>query len=67
MAATKARWAISLDCNCPKCNHDIDIVDIDNELFNNGVSPIEHDTAGSIGYEVSCPKCGHDFCVDFEW
>lgn len=64
MADTTAEWSLSLDTQCPKCNHHFDLL---NELIEN-VSPIqacETDTVATRDYEAECPECGHEFTVDF--
>lgn len=60
----KAVWSLSLDCQCPECEHDIDLMDID-DFWGSGIQPIEHDTKKTKEYEVTCPECEHEFLVDF--
>lgn len=60
----KAVWSISLDCQCPECGSDIDLLD-DHEVFSFGIQPIEHDTDKTKDFGVACPECEHEFLVDF--
>lgn len=67
MAKLKAQWDISLYTKCPKCGESFDVVDHYEDLFTNGVQPIEHGTPATTDYEVVCPECEHEFKVDFEY
>ena len=69
MADRKAQWSMSLDCTCPSCEEDFDILTADSDFFNrgSGIAPAEHDTRLSKDYEVTCPNCDHEFEVDFQW
>jgi len=68
MAEHKATWSISLDCTCPDCDEDFDIITSDSDFFNrSNIQPIEHDTMLSRDHEVTCPNCDHEFEVDFEY
>lgn len=63
---TFATWSISLDTECPKCDHPIDLTDID-DFWHMGFVVGESDTPATKNFEVSCPKCGFEFPVDFEY
>lgn len=63
----KAYWEIGLYTKCPKCGESFDILDHDDDLFTNGIEPIEHGTPASTGYDVECPECDHEFKVDFQY
>jgi predicted RNA-binding Zn-ribbon protein involved in translation (DUF1610 family) len=64
MSKITATWNISLNCDCPKCGHEFDMLD-DVEFFDgNNIQVGEHETSRTTDMEASCPKCGHDFLVD---
>ena len=69
MAKTKARWSISLDCTCPECEHDYDILETDSDFFSGDtrIVPIEHGTQQTKDFETICPECEHEFKFDFEY
>jgi hypothetical protein len=67
MAENRALWSLSLDCTCPKCGHDYDILEVDPEFFNNRIEPIESGTERTKDFETVCPECEHEFKVDFEY
>lgn len=59
----KATLNISVDIDCPECNHTLDLLHNDDEnivtdaIFGN----LWEDLAG---YDITCTKCGHEFLVD---
>jgi hypothetical protein len=59
-----ATWNISLDCECPGCKNDVDLLDYADFWDGRYLNPCEHDTDRSRGVEVVCPMCGHEFEVD---
>ncbi len=63
MENIKAIWSLSLDCTCPKCEEDFDILDED-DFWGRGIHVAEHDTPRSRGVEVVCPNCKYTFTVD---
>ena len=65
--SAKAQWYISLDCECPSCEHDIDLTRDPDLWGDHGFDVGEHDTPRSRGIEVVCPKCKHEFEVDLEY
>jgi hypothetical protein len=68
MAEIIATWDISLNCDCPKCNEYVDLLDYPD--FWEGHSRIdipEHGTENSRDVKVQCPKCDHRFTVDLEY
>ncbi len=68
MAETRVLWSISLDCTCPECGHDYDILEADPDFFGNSrIEPIEHSTERTKDFEVACPECEYEFKVDFEY
>ena len=66
----KARWSYSLDCECPKCEKQIDICGHNNYDpvldSDEPISICENETERTSNYEVQC-ECGHIFLVDFEY
>jgi rubredoxin len=68
MAETRALWSLSLDCTCPECGHDYDILEADPDFFSNSrIEPIESGTGRTKNFETACPECEHEFKVDFEY
>lgn len=69
MAETRALWSISLDCTCPECGHEYDILEADSDFFNTDyrIEPIEYGTERTKDFETVCPECEHEFKVDFEY
>ena len=63
----KAVWDLSLDCQCPECLEDVDLIEDPNFFLDTGLYPCENGTERSIGVEVMCPYCGHEFKVDLEY
>jgi len=67
MSNPVAIWDISLDCTCPRCEKDIDLLDdsdfLDGRFFTIG----EYGTNWTSGVDVECPVCGHEYKVDFEY
>lgn len=55
---TDATWSISLDCECPYCEHDIDLIKNYSEDIG---EPLNQDE--NLDLEVCCPKCRKDFIV----
>lgn len=67
MADTTAGWSISLNCDCPKCEEYVDLLDDSDFWDGRGLEVAEHDTERSRDVEVVCPKCGYEFTVDLEY
>ena len=65
--ATKATWHVSLDCECPKCGEDVDLLSYADFFDGRTIQIAEHNTPATKDMEVVCPKCGHEFTVDCEW
>lgn len=63
MANVTAVWSISLDVECPQCNHGFDLAEdpdfwhCQDDGFQAG------DDANDVA--VTCPECGHKFVCDF--
>lgn len=67
MAETKATWNINLNCTCPGCGEDVDLLD-DPDFFDGcALLACETGTPRSTDMEVVCPECGHEFEVDCEY
>lgn len=67
MKTTTATWSISLDTECPECDHGFDMLSSDDCFWDSRIEPIEHHTDRSAGVEVVCPECHHEFTVDLEY
>lgn len=63
----KAIWRLSLDCQCPECFKDIDLIEDTNFFLDTNLYPCENGTERSRGVEVVCSYCGHEFTVDLEY
>jgi len=64
---TTATWRISLDCNCPGCGKDVDLLDDSDFWDGRHLEPCETRTERSRNVWVVCPECGHEFHVDLEY
>lgn len=63
-----ATWRASLDCECPACHEDVDLMEApDFWEGRKGLEIAEHNTPRSTNIGVTCPECGHDFTVNCEW
>jgi len=62
-----ATWHVSLDCDCPKCDEYVDLLDYADFWDGRTLEIAEHGTDNSTGVEVTCPKCGHEFTVNCEY
>ena len=60
----KATWSASLDCECPSCGEDVDLMDEPDFWDGRGDLEIAQEVKG---LQVWCPKCGHEFEVDTVW
>jgi len=59
-----ACWSFSLDIECPKCGHDLDLVE--NDDFWDG-RPNSFNILHSKDEDIICPECDHEFVCDFEY
>lgn len=67
-AGVTAQWDMALNCECPKCKEDVDLLTIDDFWdYHSGLQPIENGTERSNNLEVECPECGHEFNVCCEY
>ena len=64
---TKATWSISLDCECPVCHEDVNLLDYVDFWDGRRLDPCEHSTERSSNVEVVCPECNGEFFVDLEY
>lgn len=67
MSENVAVWNISLDCECPNCKEDVDLLDCDDFWHGVKFEAGEWGTKNTRDVEVYCPKCGYEFKVDFEY
>lgn len=69
--AIEANWAVSLDCVCPWCQKDVDLLAYpDFWDGRGGPNPFligEHGTERADHLEVVCPECGLEFEVTCVW
>ena len=63
----EACWDISLNCQCPKCKKDIDLLDDGDFWENNRIESCEHGTEKSRGIDAYCKDCEHEFKVDLAY
>ena len=59
-----AAWSASLDCECPNCKEDVDLMEEVDFWDGRGDLEIAQEVEGLT---VTCPKCGHEFEVDCVW
>ncbi|MCP4568994.1 MAG: hypothetical protein GY841_15575 [FCB group bacterium] len=62
-----ATWSISLDCNCPECKEDIDLLDGPDFWEMHDFEIGEHETKRTQNVEVICPNCEHEFSVNLSY
>lgn len=67
MSAVVATWSISLDCTCPACEEDVDLLTAQDFWDGRQLEVPEHGTERTRNLEVDCPKCGHEFHVQTEY
>ena len=58
-----ACWVVELNCECPKCAEDVDLL-MDPDFWDGRKLEIAESRKG---LEVVCPECGHEFEVDCEY
>lgn len=64
MENIKAIWSISLDCTCPSCGHDFDILQGFSLPYGHNLYAGEHGTERTENIEIVCPECECVFKVD---
>jgi hypothetical protein len=57
-----AYWSISLDTECPACNAEFDLIDLDS-FRESSVNPLDR----VEGYETTCPHCEHEYLLALEY
>ena len=62
-----ATWSASLDCECPHCKEDVDLLDYDGFWEGRKIQIAESRTKGTTDMEVVCPNCAKEFLVDCAW
>ena len=62
-----ARWEIRLDCDCPSCHLDVDLLDAVDFWDGRNLEMGEHMTERANNQEVVCPSCGHEFVIECEY
>ena len=67
MADTIATWTVELNCRCPRCVEDVDLLCADDFWHGLELEIAEHGTENSHDLMVWCPACGHKFMVDCEY
>lgn len=64
MTSTTATWTVELNCECPGCREDANLLDYADFWHARQLDVGESCTARSTGMLVVCPSCGHEFTVD---
>jgi len=67
MEKTIATWSISLDCDCPACKENVNLLDYTDFWDGRQLDVPEHGTERSRDVDVQCPECAHEFTVDLEY
>ena len=67
MSKIKATWTVTLDCECPGCHEDVNLLDEVDFWDGNDLEIGENNTDKSRDVKVFCPLCSHEFKVDYEW
>ena len=64
----QAIWTIELNCLCPKCKDNVDLLDYEDFWEGKrGLQICEHSTKISKSVGVICPNCDHDFNVELAY
>lgn len=65
---TGAIWHITLNCDCPHCGENVDLLESSNFWEDRKNLQVgEHNTPGSCNVDVMCPECGEEFLIDCEF
>jgi Zn finger protein HypA/HybF involved in hydrogenase expression len=67
MAEATAIWTVELNCTCPKCGNDVDLLDYPDFWDCRKLEIAENGTERSRDVDVICPECDGDFTVDCEF
>lgn len=63
-----AVWSMSLDCECPSCKKDVDLLNYPDFWCDHmGLVACENHTDRSNNLEVVCPECAHEFVVNCQY
>lgn len=57
-----AYWSIRLDTECPSCNAEFDLIDLDS-FRESSINPLDR----VQGYEITCPHCEYEYLIDLEY
>ena len=63
----RAIWSIQLNCICPACQKDVNLLDDADFWDGRQLKVAETGTEHSDNLEVKCPMCGNEFNVDCEY
>lgn len=66
-ATVVATWSVSLDCDCPACAENVDLLSYPDFWDGRRLEIPEHGTERSSNVSVQCPKCDHEFHVDLSY
>lgn len=65
---TRATWDISLNCECPHCHKDVDILNTDDFWEDHRSLTIPaHGAEYTNNMPTLCPECGKEFHVCLEY
>ena len=67
MSEIKATWIVQLNCECPGCKKQVNLLDYADFFEWCEVVIAEHDTDNSQNMLVVCPECYHEFQVDLDY
>ena len=64
MSSNIAVWSLSLDCYCPICNEEVDLLAHPDFFEKNEIQVCEQGTTKTRGMKANCPICGYEIVVD---
>lgn len=64
---TTATWLLELNCTCPHCEQEVDLIDASDFWERSRLSACENGTDQSRDVRVDCPKCEESFRVSCEY
>ena len=67
MSELKATWTLELNCECPSCGENVDLMDGDDFWENNPIEICEWGTKKSKDVEAYCADCDFSFAVDLQY
>lgn len=67
LAPVEAYWSLSLDCECPHCEEDVDLLEYADFWDGRSLDACEHRTSRSRNVSVVCPLCCHEFTVNLNY